>query len=225
MVEGVFSAPVLEDLSIQINPLLSGLGRVRGGVRDLFARSTAVRDLAGNPKLRAFVEPIIGPDCVAINATLFDKAEGRNWKVPYHQDVTIRVHERKDAPGFGPWWEKDGVPHVWPPASVLEKVLAVRIHLDDCGEVNGPLRIIPGSHRAGILSSEQIDKMRDRGPEVNCNVRAGGIVLMRPLLLHASSTAENPRQRRVIHFEYAPPNISGVLDWYDQVGPTRSRSY
>ncbi len=212
VVEGVLSTQIIEELSTHITPILSGLGRIRGGVRDLFARCPPVCDLAANPILRDWVEPIVGVDCVAVNATLFDKAEGRNWKVPYHQDVTIRLRERKDVPGFDPWWEKDGVPHVWPPAAVLERMLAVRIHLDDCGSDNGPLRVIPGSHRMGILSTEAIDQARDRGPEIACTVRAGGIVLMRPLLLHASSTAENPRQRRVIHLEHAPPTLPGELE-------------
>jgi hypothetical protein len=33
---------------------------------------------------------------------------------------------------------------VHPPAEILDKMLTLRVHLDDCGEENGPLRVIPG---------------------------------------------------------------------------------
>jgi hypothetical protein len=200
-----------------VEPLLVGLTRVQGGVRDVLGRVPAVRELAGSDLLRLWVEPILGPDCVAVNATLFDKADGRNWKVPYHQDVTVRLKERVEVPGYGPWWEKSGVPHVWPPAEVIGRMLAVRVHLDDCGPDNGPLRVIPGSHRSGILDSPQIDEIRDRGPEVACPVGRGGLVVMRPLLLHASSPAEQPQRRRVIHIEYAVPELPDGLEWYEAV--------
>ena len=142
VVPGVLPPDAADRLADAVEPLLVGLTRVQGGVRDVLGRVPAVRELAGSNLLRRWVEPILGADCVAVNATLFDKADGRNWKVPYHQDVTIRLRTRADVPGFGPWWEKAGVPHVWPPAAVIERMLAVRVHLDDCGPENGPLRVI-----------------------------------------------------------------------------------
>ena len=156
---------------------------------------------------------------MAVNGTLFDKAGGRNWKVPYHQDITIRVRERRDVSGFGPWWEKAGIPHCWPPAAVVERMLAVRVHLDDCGPENGPLRVVPGSHRAGVLSSADIEAWKEQVPEVACHVGRGELVVMRPLLLHASSPAERPARRRVIHIEFAVPTLPGELEWYDRIGP------
>jgi ectoine hydroxylase-related dioxygenase (phytanoyl-CoA dioxygenase family) len=204
-------------LAAAVEPLLADLGRVKGGVRDVLTHP-AVRTLAASHTLRRLVEPHLGVGCVAVNATLFDKAAGRNWKVPYHQDVTIRVKERRDVPGFETWWEKDGVPHCWPPAAVLERMLAVRLHLDDCGPANGPLRVLPGSHAAGVLSAADIDAWRQRVPEVVCTVDRGGAVLMRPLLLHASSAAEVPARRRVLHVEYAAAELPGGLRWWDAVG-------
>ena len=159
---------------------------------------------------------MLGAGCVAVNATLFDKTPGRNWKVPPHQDVTIRVRERRAVPGFDTWWEKAGVPHCWPPAAVLEGMLAVRLHLDDCGPANGPLRVLPGSHAAGVLDAAAIDAW-PRDGEVTCLAPRGGVVLMRPLLLHASSAAESPGRRRVLHVEYAAPALPGGLAWWDAV--------
>jgi ectoine hydroxylase-related dioxygenase (phytanoyl-CoA dioxygenase family) len=209
---------LVDQLAASVEPLLAPLTRVQGGVRDVLSRCEMVRELAGSAVLRRWVEPILGGDCVAVGALLFDKADGRNWKVPYHQDITIRVRARRDVLGFGPWWEKAGVPHTWPPAGVVERMLAVRVHLDDCGPDNGPLRVIPGSHRAGVLESAAIDEWKARGPEAACVVGRGGLVLMRPLLLHASSTATQVRRRRVIHIEYAAPELPGGLDWYEHVG-------
>jgi ectoine hydroxylase-related dioxygenase (phytanoyl-CoA dioxygenase family) len=208
---------VADRLAEAVEPLLAGLTRVQGGVRDALGRVPAVREAAGLAAVRRWVEAVLGPGCVAVNGTLFDKADGRNWKVPYHQDITIRVRERVEQPGFGPWWEKAGVPHVWPPAGVVERMLAVRVHLDDCGPDNGPLRVIPGSHRSGVLSSEAIDDWVARGPEVGCYVPRGGLLVMRPLLLHASSTAARPARRRVVHLDYAAPDLPGGLEWYEAV--------
>jgi ectoine hydroxylase-related dioxygenase (phytanoyl-CoA dioxygenase family) len=209
----------IELLLAAVEPLLATLGRVKGGVRDVLARVPAVRAFAASRVVRQLVEPVLGPDCVAVNATLFDKADGRNWKVPYHQDVTVRVRERRPVPGFETWWEKDGVPHVWPPAAVLERMLAVRVHLDDCGPENGPLRVLPGSHRAGVLTANEIDGWKGRAAEATCVVGRGGVVLMRPLVLHASSTAAVVARRRVLHVEYAAPELPGGLAWHDAVRP------
>jgi ectoine hydroxylase-related dioxygenase (phytanoyl-CoA dioxygenase family) len=143
---------------------------------------------------------------------LFDKPPEANWKVPWHQDLTIAVKEKRDTPGFGPWSIKAGVLHVQPPVAVLETMLAVRIHLDDCDESNGPLRVIPGSHLLGRLSTEQIREM-SAPPAVSCTVEAGGALLMRPLLLHASSASRSPLHRRVIHIEFASCDLPGELEW------------
>ncbi len=213
VVPGVVPAADVDALTIAVEPLLAHLGRVKGGVRDVLTHPV-VRTLAASATLRQLVEPHLGAGCVAVNATLFDKAAGRNWKVPYHQDVTIRVRERRAVPGFETWWEKDGVPHCWPPASVLEGMLAVRLHLDDCGPANGPLRVLPGSHAAGVLAAAAIDDWRSRVPEVVCEVARGGVVLMRPLLLHASSAAVAPARRRVLHVEYAAAELPGGLMWW-----------
>lgn len=211
-------AAVVDALAVAADHLLAALPPgPRGGVRDLLTVMPAARDLARSPVLRRFVEPVLGPDCVAVGGLLFDKAAGRNWKVPYHQDTTVRVAaKRDDLPGFGPWWEKAGVPHVWPPAAVLERMLAVRVHLDDCGPDNGPLRVIPGSHRTGVLAADDIPGWRDRGTEVACVVGRGGVVLMRPLLLHASSTTATPSRRRVLHIEFAAAGaLPAGLEWWE----------
>jgi ectoine hydroxylase-related dioxygenase (phytanoyl-CoA dioxygenase family) len=144
---------------------------------------------------------------------LFDKTPDANWKVAWHQDLTIAVRERIDVPGYGPWSVKGGVVHVQPPTAVLEQMLAVRVHVDACGPENGPLRVLPGSHREGRLSQSEVDLRVKEGEPVRCAIARGGVLAFRPLLLHSSSQAAEPARRRVVHFEFAAAELSGGLAW------------
>lgn len=202
-----------------VAPAAASLEGARGGVRHLLRDVPAVRALAASPAMRGVAEAALGPRARAVRGILFDKTPGANWKVVWHQDLTIAVRERREAEGFGPWTEKEGVAHVQPPAELLARMVAVRLHLDDCTESNGPVRVIPGSHRDGRLSPAQVDAWRATGGEVVCTVPRGGILAFHSLLLHASSPALQPAHRRVIHVEYAAAEwtrLPGGLAWYEQ---------
>jgi len=186
----------------------------RGGVRNLLDRVSKVREFAESSRIRKLVESILGEHAFAARGILFDKTPEANWKVPWHQDLTIAVQRKVELAGFGPWTVKDGVQHVQPPTEILEAMLAVRIHLDECSEENGPIRVIPGSHSKGRLSAEQIRSMQEATSSVSCPVGQGGALLMRPLLLHASSTATSPNHRRVIHLEFASCCLPSGLRWH-----------
>ncbi len=187
----------------------------RGGARRLFQEALEIRLLAGDPAVRSVAVAALGAACFPVRALLFDKTPAANWKVTWHQDLTIAVRARRDVEGYGPWSSKAGIPHVQPPISVLERMVALRVHLDDCGPDNGPLRVLPGSHRAGLLRASEIDGWRQRVAEVSCIVMRGGLVVMRPLLLHASSPAKSPGHRRVVHIEYAAAELADGLKWYE----------
>ncbi|HET7456500.1 MAG TPA: phytanoyl-CoA dioxygenase family protein [Gemmatimonadaceae bacterium] len=191
----------------------------RGGVRNLLDASNAARVLAASPAVRSIAESVLGPHCFAVRAILFDKTPAANWKVVWHQDLTIAVRERApgNVPGFGPWSEKAGVVHVQPPAELLERMLAVRVHLDDCGASNGPVRVISGSHRVGRLSSSAIDACRDGAAAVDCLAERGAVLAFRPLILHASSPAATPAHRRVVHIEFAADELPEPLEWHSRV--------
>ncbi|WP_223639792.1 phytanoyl-CoA dioxygenase family protein [Corallococcus sp. EGB] len=189
----------------------------RGGVRNLLENVPAVRELARSGHVREAAEAVLGSHCFAVRGLLFDKTPDANWKVIWHQDLTLAVRERRDVPGFGPWSEKAGVPCVQPPTSVLEDMVAVRVHLDDCGEDNGPVRVLAGSHREGRLHSSLIPGWLERSPPVDCLVPRCGLLVMRPLLLHASSPARVPAHRRVIHLEFAARPLPGGLEWHARV--------
>jgi hypothetical protein len=76
------------------------------------------------------------------------------------------------------------------PAHALEQVLAIRAHLDDSHEKNGPLRVLPGTHRRGVLSDDAIHDLAIQMRSFTCCASADGVLAMKPLLVHASSKAE-----------------------------------
>lgn len=172
-----------------------------------------IRELAWSVKVRSIAEDALEDSAFPVRATLFDKTADANWLVPWHQDLTICVGARIEVPGYGPWTKKAGVWHVQPPASVLERMLSVRIHLDDCSERNGALRVIPGTHQFGRLTAVQIAERQRMSGSITCVVDRGGVVLMRPLLLHASSAGSAASHRRVIHIDYVSCQLHGGLRW------------
>jgi hypothetical protein len=205
----------------QINELVSSLDVLqrnalvqrRGGIRNLLELSPEVKDLSKSETIRNIVCPVLGNEAFAVRGILFDKTDNANWKVPWHQDLTIAVSEKVDSEGFGPWSVKEGVQHVQPPVSILENMLSVRIHLDDCPSENGALRVIPGSHKLGRLSDRDATGIGAKSTVVVCEAKAGDALLMRPLLLHASSPSEKPGHRRVIHLDFASAKLPGELRW------------
>lgn len=189
--------------------------RTVGGVRNVLRLSPLVADFAASPKLLALVSDLTSRRMFPVRAICFDKIPSANWGVPWHQDLLIAVAERIDTPGFGPWSIKEGVVHVQPPASILGAMITVRLHLDDCYADNGALRVIPGSHLRGELDTDAIAWWTTRRDPLVCKVSTGGALLMRPLLLHASSGAKQPSNRRVLHVEYAAGNLPNGLRWFD----------
>lgn len=187
-------------------------------LRNLFQAMPEVRALAASSSIRALVEPYLGGGCFAVRAIFFDKLPSANWRVPWHQDLSIAVSQRRESAGFGPWSIKAGVPHVQAPVSLLERMLTVRLHLDPCSHANGPLRVLPGTHRLGRLEPLQIARLRSEVTEFVCEVERGGALLMRPLLLHASAPAVSAHHRRVIHLEYAATSLPDGLNWFDSIG-------
>lgn len=188
----------------------------RHGARNLLANSV-VREFAASEEVRGSVASVLGSGCFAVRGIFFNKNSRANWKVTWHQDCVIAVRERVEVGGWGPWSCKAGVHHVRPAAPVIEQMLAFRIHLDDCGRDNGPLRVIAGSHDKGFLSDEQIQAW-PKDNAMTCAVRRGDAMLMRPLLLHASSPAAVPSNRRVIHIEFAAHELPNGARWHDCVG-------
>jgi ectoine hydroxylase-related dioxygenase (phytanoyl-CoA dioxygenase family) len=162
----------------------------------------AVAEAAMRLRRHLVSQGLLTDRATAIQAIAFDKMPESNWKVAWHQDLMFPFAKPVTSPGFETPSVKDGIPFARPPLWILQDLLAVRLHLDDCGAANGPLRVSPGTHRLGILPSESVaDYVRHHG-QVECPASEGEVLLMRPLLLHASSEAREPNHRRVLHFVF-----------------------
>ena len=186
------------------------------GLRNVTAAVPLTRDLANSDALRSVVHPVLGDTARVVRTIYFDKHKDANWKVAWHQDLTIAVREKVDVEGFRAWSVKAGITHVQPPVAVLEHMLTLRVHLDDTSEGNGALRVLPGTHRHGRLDPDQIQSWKQRQNVVTCSVKRGGVVAMRPLLLHSSLPSLNPTHRRVLHFEYAAIDLPAGLEWFEK---------
>jgi ectoine hydroxylase-related dioxygenase (phytanoyl-CoA dioxygenase family) len=166
-------------------------------------RNSSVAALARDGRLTALAQAILGATALPFRATLFDKSPTSNWLVVWHQDTALPLRVRREVPGWGPWSIKDGVNYAHAPASALQQVLALRLHLDDSAALNGPLRVLPGTHTHGVLNDAALHELSTQIPAVDCLVPPGGILLMRPLVVHASSKSQSNAPRRVLHIEYA----------------------
>jgi ectoine hydroxylase-related dioxygenase (phytanoyl-CoA dioxygenase family) len=178
------------------------LPRTKAGARHVL-RVPAVRTVAAHPALLRLAAAFIGAHPIPFRATLFDKSAASNWLVAWHQDTALPLCQRVDDLSWGPWSVKGGVLHAIAPAGALAKVVALRVHLDDSTHANGPLRVLPGTHAGGVLTHDDIQRLADVVPMVECLSSAGGVVAMRPLVVHASSKAIDRQPRRILHIEYA----------------------
>ena len=178
------------------------LQRTKAGARHVLS-VPGVRELAADARLIAIARQFVGPAPVPFRATLFDKSPSANWLVVWHQDTALPLRQRIDDPEWGPWSTKAGVLYAHAPASALESIIALRVSLDDSTATNGPLRVLPETHRGGVLTEEQIEQLAREIAAIDCVTASGGVVAMRPLTLHASSKSVDDRPRRVLHIEYA----------------------
>ncbi|KQN79147.1 phytanoyl-CoA dioxygenase [Duganella sp. Leaf61] len=175
------------------------------------------RALARTIRLHPLIGAALPEHAVAVQCTYFEKSRDQNWLVPIHQDLSIPVREKIDHQALSGWSEKDGAIFVQPPEAVLQELVAVRLHLDECGSDDGPLKVLPGSHKAGRLSAQAALTARDNLGEVSCTVGKGGVLILRPLLLHASSKANGSSRRRVLHFVFGPGVLPYGLRWQHAV--------
>jgi ectoine hydroxylase-related dioxygenase (phytanoyl-CoA dioxygenase family) len=190
-------ARIIRDLAE--NPL----PRRRAGSRHAL-RHPSIAELAHHPHLIELAGEILGSEAIPFRATLFDKSPRSNWLVAWHQDKALPLRERQDVIGWGPWSVKEGVIYAQAPGEIVRQILALRLHLDDSRLENGPLRVLPGTHMMDILDDTAIHQLAANSTAVDCVVPAGGVLAMRPLILHSSSKSRTEDPRRVLHIEYAP---------------------
>jgi ectoine hydroxylase-related dioxygenase (phytanoyl-CoA dioxygenase family) len=174
-------------------------------------------DLAECLKIHPTLSAVLPATAVATQCSLFDKTPEANWLVPLHQDLSIPVASRVEATDCRGWSEKEGDLYVQPPPSILEALVAVRIHVDSSPDESGSLRVVPGSHSAGRLNPGAAESLRRARGEVVVPVPRGGALVLKPLLLHASSKAARPRTRRVLHFLFGPALLPLGLAWQHSI--------
>jgi ectoine hydroxylase-related dioxygenase (phytanoyl-CoA dioxygenase family) len=175
--------------------------RSRAGARHLMT-NPHVASLANDQRLLELARDWLGDAAIPFRTTLFEKSQETNWLIPWHQDTALPLVKRFEDKSWGPWSEKGGVTYAHAPAWALSRVIALRVHLDASTADNGPLRVIPGSHGNGVLTDAAVLQSVSANQEVECLTQCGGVIAMRPLLIHSSSKARNLEPRRVLHIEY-----------------------
>lgn len=183
-------------------------------IRQLLKEVPGLHELIFTERVKSLIKNLLGDHFFIVKSIYFDKPKNSNWFVPYHQDLTISVDKKKEVSGYSSWTVKRNQFAVQPPINILNSIYTIRIHLDDTDENNGALKIIPGSHLKGIYRPETIDWTKEN--ETICPVAKGGVMIMRPLLLHSSGRTTNNNQRRVIHIELSNEDIDVNLNWSEK---------
>jgi ectoine hydroxylase-related dioxygenase (phytanoyl-CoA dioxygenase family) len=220
IINNIYSLPEIEQIKSIIHQADSSKDTFRKS-NDLFAVRQFLKEipetveLIFNENLKLIISELFGKNYFVVKSIYFDKPEQSNWFVSYHQDLTISVEKKIELPNYGPWTIKQNQFAVQPPLDILENIFTIRIHLDDTNENNGALKVIAGSHLKNIYRPETIDWTKET--ETICKVNKGGIMIMKPLLLHSSNKTTNNSKRRVIHIEFSNMELPQELNWSERI--------
>jgi ectoine hydroxylase-related dioxygenase (phytanoyl-CoA dioxygenase family) len=219
-IENIYSTEEVQKIIETINQVDTSKETFRKS-NDLFAIRQFLKEvpetqnLIFNENLQKVISELFGKNYFVIKSIYFDKPETSNWYVSYHQDLTISVDKKIELDNFKFWTTKQNQFAVQPPIEILENIYTIRIHLDDTDENNGALKVIEKSHLKKIYRPENIDWQTEK--ETTCNVKKGGIMIMKPLTLHSSSRTTNNKKRRVIHIEFSDANLPNGLNWSEKL--------
>ncbi len=183
-------------------------------IRQFFKEVPSSINKVFTQKLRDIISENFGDEYFVVKSIYFDKPENSNWFVSYHQDLTISVDKKLNIEGYGPWTTKHNQFAVQPPLSILQDNFTIRIHLDNTNQENGALKVVPTSHLKGIYRQETIDWSIET--EKTCEVKKGGVMIMKPLLLHSSGRTTNSEKRRVLHIEFSRSPLPENLNWAEK---------
>src|SRR5215468_12481858 len=163
-------------------------------------------ELVRSPGVIGPVTQLLGPDLRLHGSKLNMKAAGYGAAVEWHQDWAFYPHTNDD-------------------------VLATGIYLDDCGMENGPLLVVPESHRGpiydhhangyftGAMDPELETAAYDRAvPLVG---EAGSMTIHHARLVHGSALNTSTKPRHLLLYEYAAADawpLMGVANFEDFVG-------
>lgn len=185
---------------------------ISGGTRNLLVKPWCVA-LVERLRQHAGLSAVLPSSHVAVQCTYFEKSVSRNWAVAFHQDLSIPVAKRCGGSGLRGWSQKEGSLFVQAPVELLQQLVAVRVHLEACTAQDGPLKVIPGSHRFGRLPDHDVVAARCATTDVVCTASSGEALVMRPLLVHSSPKAVGTSRRRVLHLVFGPRVPGYGLQW------------
>ncbi|NLS26848.1 hypothetical protein S2M10_18350 [Sphingomonas sp. S2M10] len=201
------AAPFLD----RLHALAASLPPNKAGLR--LHGVSALAELLAADALGAAAVDRLGAATRPVRAILFDKSHAANWALGWHQDRTIAVRERVDAPGYGRWSTKQGLLHVEPPFALFQSMVTLRIHLDAVPAENAPLLIAPGSHRLGRVPEAEIGAAVARCGTAACLAAAGDVWIYSTPILHASAASAGRAHRRVLQVDYTRANLPAGLEW------------
>lgn len=139
----------------------------------LLEHSAAVSAAATSGYFQQLAASVLGEGCVPVEASLENR---RTDAEPWHQEVAS------------------------PTAN--DRMLAVRLSLDDCTFFDGALKLCPSSYKHGVLTANEV-RGHSLRPFSSPEMKAGDILLMHPLTIHANAASTTGKPRRVIHILYA----------------------
>lgn len=183
-------------------------------IRQLVKNVPELPNLLFNEKLTELLSKLSKFPYFLTKAIYFDKPSESNWFVAYHQDLSVSVNQKADLENYSNWTFKKEQYGVQPPIEILQDTITIRIHLDKTDKNNGALKVIPKSHSQGIIRAESRDWAIEK--ESICEVEKGGVMLMKPLILHASNRTTNGKKRRVIHLEFNNHDLAKPLSWLER---------
>jgi phytanoyl-CoA hydroxylase len=147
--------------------------------------------VARHPRILDIVEDLLGPNIQLYYSMLMMKPPREGFTAPWHQDFAFFVHDRAD-------------------------LLACMVAIDDANVENGCLRVVPGSHKRGLVNHfkdgrftevAQVDTAAFDDPDGQraLPATAGSLILWHCLTLHSSQPNRSERPRRAIVYEYKNP--------------------
>lgn len=226
IIPGVFSASEVAELNTGLDRALHQVEEAEGPIRDKAGTVYAGRNLLRlfepvktiwrRSPLLELLRDVLGPDVGLVRVLFFDKPPERTWALPWHKDLTIAVKPHSgESTVFSKPTLKAGVPHVEASREVLEAMLTLRIHLDDMTDENGPLLVVPGSHRLGKVPVASYETAR------TILGSRGDVLAMRPLLAHRSISSREGTtlHRRILHLEFTGlRHLPDGFEWHDFIG-------
>jgi len=168
-----------------------------GAPRTAFAAHTyneAFRLLGAHPRLIRPVEQLFGEQLYMHQYKINAKSafDGEVWQ--WHQD-------------FGTWHRDDGMPE--------PKAMNISVFLDEVTHINGPLMIVPRSHKHGVLAAghdlsttsyplwtldnDTVTKLVEAGGIITPIGKPGAVLMFHGNIVHGSAGNITPFPRKIVY--------------------------